>query len=177
VIFFCYRWWLVLQHKTTSKDVDVSNTSTNVDVSKTSTNVGYIQGYHRPRTKNKDGWGKFDLFPKKQFFCLYNKLQIILPPFCMTHSFYNLFQIVTCVYRTLLSDKQTKQSFSPYNFLWNIVTKRSLRAEANHSTFTKPSSCLLFWHNYLLEADSLHHNKNSKWLKSGYAKACWYCLI
>ena len=42
VIFFCYRWWLVLQHKTTSKDVDVLNTSTN---------VGYIQGYHRLRTK------------------------------------------------------------------------------------------------------------------------------
>jgi len=68
VIFFCYRWWLVLQHKTTSKDVDVSNTSTNVDVSNTSTNVGYIQGYHRPRTKNNDGWGKFDLFPKKTIF-------------------------------------------------------------------------------------------------------------
>jgi len=47
VIFFCYRWWLVLQHKTTSKDVDVLNTSTD---------VGYIQRYRRPRTQNKDGW-------------------------------------------------------------------------------------------------------------------------
>ena len=30
VIFFCYRWWLVLQHKTTSKDADVWHTSTDV---------------------------------------------------------------------------------------------------------------------------------------------------
>jgi len=22
--------------------------------------MSYKQGYHRPRTKNKDGWGKFD---------------------------------------------------------------------------------------------------------------------
>jgi len=28
IIFFCYRWWLVLQHKTTSKDADIWHTST-----------------------------------------------------------------------------------------------------------------------------------------------------
>jgi len=38
------------------------------------------------------------IYSPKKFFCLYNKLQIILSPFCMTDSFYNLFQIVTCVY-------------------------------------------------------------------------------
>ena len=30
MIFFCYRWWLVLQHKTTSKDADVWHTSTDI---------------------------------------------------------------------------------------------------------------------------------------------------
>jgi len=44
---------------------------------------------------------------------------------------------------------------------------RSLSTDANHSNFTKPPSYLLFWHNYLLEAASLRHNKNSKKLKAG----------
>ena len=38
---------------------------------------------------------------------------------------------------------------------------RSLSTEANHLDFTKPSSCLLLWCNYLLEAASLRHNRNS----------------
>jgi len=38
---------------------------------------------------------------------------------------------------------------------------RSLSTQANHFDFTKPSNYLLLWYNYLLEAASLHHNKNS----------------
>jgi len=38
---------------------------------------------------------------------------------------------------------------------------RSLSTQANHLSFTKPSNYLL-WCNYLLEATSLLHNKNSK---------------
>jgi len=38
---------------------------------------------------------------------------------------------------------------------------RSLSTEANHLGFTKPSSCLLLWCNYLLEAASRRHNRNS----------------
>jgi len=49
--------------------------------------------------------------------------------------------------RTTLSNKQTQHSFSLYDFLRIIVIKHSLHTEANHLTFTKPSSCLLFWHN------------------------------
>jgi len=37
---------------------------------------------------------------------------------------------------------------------------RSLSAEANHFSFTKPSSCLLLRCNYLLEAASLRRNRN-----------------
>jgi len=39
---------------------------------------------------------------------------------------------------------------------------RSLSTEANHLSFSKLSNYLLLWYKYLLEAASLHHNKNSK---------------
>jgi len=39
--------------------------------------------------------------------------------------------------------------------------------EANHLGFTKPSSCLLLWCNYLIEAASLRHNRNSSGNNSG----------
>jgi len=38
---------------------------------------------------------------------------------------------------------------------------RSLSTEANHLGFTKAPSCLLLLCNYLLEATSLRHNRNS----------------
>ena len=37
---------------------------------------------------------------------------------------------------------------------------RSLSTEANHLSFSKLSNCLLLWYKYLLEAASLHRNKN-----------------
>jgi len=39
---------------------------------------------------------------------------------------------------------------------------RSLSTQTNHLGFTKLSNYLLLWYNYLREAASLHHDKNSK---------------
>ena len=50
-------------------------------------------------------------------------------------------------------------------YLFNLT--RSLSTDANYLNFTKPPSYLLFWHNYLIEATSLRHNKNFKKLKAG----------
>jgi len=43
----------------------------------------------------------------------------------------------------------------------------SLSTEANHMGFTKPPSCLLLLCNYLLEAASLRHNRNSSGNSNG----------
>jgi len=61
-----------------------------------------------------------------------------------------------------------------------LYPMRSLSTEANHLGFTNPSSCLLLWCNYLLEAGWLRHNKNSRWLRQlvpdpgvAHFKASW----
>ena len=53
------------------------------------------------------------------------------------------------------------------NAVFHSYPIHSVRTEANHLGFTKPSSCLLLWCNYLLEAASLRHNRNSSGNNNG----------
>jgi len=50
-----------------------------------------------------------------------------LPHFLYDQQFDNIFQmVITCVYRTMFSDEQTKHSFPPYNFLSLVFVTQNL---------------------------------------------------
>jgi len=101
----------LFKHRHAVLVITVSSSNNNLSLMRKSKNASIYKGYLMVIVAyNFIGRATIDLkpnirtaeenliyYPKKQFFCLYNKLQIILPPFCMTDSFYSLFQIVTCV--------------------------------------------------------------------------------